>query len=302
MHPNIYNIFINNTRTQIVIFVILVLQGCANHVEWRVKSLVPSRTGVAVQSVKINPFSGVSEQEGIQFARLLTNRLQHQGYVKIQSNGAKGLLSGNLTWGRTELETWSERFDIDGKTSYQYFAQKRKPLTVSYDFYVNDENYPDSYTKNYSLTQVSSNSYSEAKASLDTEQEIRSWLMTVAVYKIVGNISPHKKLKTYKLKLGDTDNLELGTEYVLLDRLDQALSIFRQIANKSNNKEDRASAVYNQGVIHEVRGDFKKAFSAYRTANQLHPEELMYPESVTRIEEEILNKLILDSQIDIIEE
>ena len=103
--------------------------------------------------------------------------------------------------------------------------------------------------------------------------------------------------KTYKLKYGDTDNLELGADYAKLGREEQAMSISGRSPRRPRTMRIVA-ALYNMGVLYEIRGDFDKAFEAYRDASQFHLEELMYPEAITRLEKEMERRAALDKQME----
>lgn len=278
-----------------LISTLFLIQGCASTTKWKVDAVEPSRKGVVPKSIKIGKFSSRNHNDGATFSGLLTGKLQAEGFVDVQQRGAEGHISGSISWGKTKRDTWKDSYEYKDKTNYIYYAKIQKSLTVSYVLNVGGKTYSDTYVKNYSKEKKSSENYSEAKADLRTEESIQSKLMQKIASEIARDITPYRVKKTYKIKLGDSDNLALGADYLKIDRQDQAMEIFRQIANKTKNDEDRAAAIYNQGVIYEARGDLEKAFNAYRDANQLNLEEMMYPKAVSRLElarasQEKLNK------------
>ena len=281
-----------------VLMATVALQGCASYTKWKVDAVEPSRKGVVVRSVSIAPFSGEGQSIGTQFARLLAGQLEELGYVKVVRNGAEGRLVGTMDGTGSKIDTWRNDYKVDGKTHYTYYARVRKSLTASYSLSVGGETWSGTYSQEYSDTESSGDGYRSAKADLPSDDAIRNWLMKTVASRIVQDLSPYKVRKTYKLKYGDTDNLELGTEYAKLGREEQAMSIFRQITQKTKNDEDRAAALYNMGVLYEIRGDFDKAFQAYRDASQFHLEELMYPEAITRLEKEMERRAALDKQME----
>ncbi|MCK0162354.1 DUF6340 family protein [Marinobacter sp. S6332] len=281
--------------------IVMVMQGCASYTKWRVDAMEPSQKGIAVESVSIQPFTGEGREHGTTFARLLAGQLTQQGFVKLKQKGAQGHIVGSLDGTRTKYETWREKYKRKGKTRYRYHAKVRKSLTASYTLSANGQTWSESYTEEYSDEESSRDSYSAAKAELKSEARIQRQLMTTLAMKISQDITPYRVRKTYKLKLGDTDHLELGADYAKLGREEQAMSIFRQITERTQNDEDRAAALYNMGVIYEIRGDFNKAFDAYRNASQFHLEELMYPKAITRLESVISKRNQVDKQMKVFE-
>lgn len=276
----------------------LMMQGCASYTKWKVDAVEPSRKGVTVQSVSIAPFAGEGHEIGTNFARLLAGHLEKQNFVEIRQQGAQGQIVGSLDGTAVKIETWREKYKIDGKTHYRYYAKNRKSLTASYTLSAGGQTWSGTYSEEYSDKENSRDSYSAAKAELQSEDNIRRRLMNTLASRIAEDITPFRVRKTYKLKLGDTDNLELGADYAKLGRQEQAMSIFQQVAERTDNNEDRAAALYNIGVILEIRGDFDQAFEKYRSASQFHLEELMYPKAITRLENEIKRRAVVDKQIE----
>jgi|AntRauTorcE11898_2_1112593.scaffolds.fasta_scaffold17626_2 tetratricopeptide (TPR) repeat protein len=276
---------------------LLALQGCASYTKWKVDAVAPSQKGVALKSIAPSPFTGESRQDGTSFARLIAGHLDAQRFVEIRQQGAEGKLIGTIDWGRTERDSWRESYEYKKKTRYRYYAKIRKSLTASYNLTANGQSYAASYSADHSREKDSSDGYRDAKSQLPTEEQMKQHLMNELATRISRDLTPYRVRKTYKLKYGDTDKLELGAEYAKLGREEQAMSIFRQISERTSNDEDRAAALYNMGVIFEIRGDFDKAFEAYRNASQFHLEELMYPEAITRLEKEMKHRAVVDQQI-----
>ena len=276
----------------------VLLQGCASYTKWKVDAVEPSRKGVTVRSVSVMPFTGEGESIGTQFARLVAGKLEGQGFVEIRRSGAEGRLEGTMDGTRSDIDTWREKYKSDGKTRYRYYARVRKSLTASYTLHAGGQSWSGTYSEEYSDKESSRDGYNAAKAELASDDAIADWLMNRVADQITQDITPYRVRKTYKLKYGDTDNLELGADYAKLGREEQAMSIFRQITQRTKNDEDRAAALYNMGVLYEIRGDFDKAFQAYRDASQFHLEELMYPEAITRLEKEMERRAALDAQME----
>lgn len=293
---------VNNVRRSLSIlaitFALLIMQGCASYTKWKVDAVEPSRKGVAPQSISINSFSDIRHREGLVFARLLSGKLQDENFVEIRNRGGEGRLSGALNWGKTERDRWVDKYEYKGETHRTYYSQIKKSLTVSYQLELAGRTYSATYEKKFAEKESSSEGYSKAKAELPSEEAIRAKLMRKAAYEIVKDITPYNVKKTYKIKLGETDKLALGADYLEIERQDQAKEIFRQISEKTKNTEDRAAAIYNLGVIHEANGEFEQAFKAYRDASQMNLEELMYPKAITRLEKEVERRERLNKQME----
>ena len=287
------------TRTVLTMLMLagLMTQGCASHTEWKVDAVEPSRKGATVRSVSIAPFTGEGRQNGTEFARILAGYLEGQNFISVQEQGAEGFINGSLNGTGANIETWRSEYKSDGKTRYTYHAKLTKSLTASYTLTTKDRTWSGTYHDEHIEEARSSDGYGAAKSELRSNKTVAGWLMHGLATKIGQDLTPFRSKKTYKLKLGDSDNLELGADYAKLGREEQAMSIFRQVAERTSNDEDRAAALYNIGVLHETRGDFNKAFESYRDASQFHLEELMYPEAITRLEQEIDKRAIVDKQI-----
>lgn len=303
MNPGIsFSIIRGNLLRKTILVILLmatvVIQGCASYTKWKVDAVEPSRKGVAVRSVSIAPFTGEGQNIGTQFARLLAGKLEAQGFIEVRQRGAEGRLEGTMDGTGSKIDTWREKYESDGKTKYRYYARVRKALTVSYSLHANGQVWSGTYSEEYSDEESSRDGYSAAKAELKSDDAIRQRLMNRVADRITQDLTPYRVRKTYKLKYGETDNLELGADYAKLGREEQAMSIFKQITQKTTNDEDRAAALYNMGVLYEIRGDFDKAFQSYRDASQFHLEELMYPKAITRLEREMERRATLDKQIE----
>lgn len=268
----------------------LFLSGCASKVA--VDSVVdmPSKSGVSLKSVGIAKFSG--DKYDVSSNALMAkvkSGLINQGHVQVNNN-SPFTLHGEISPSKTESQQWREKHEGKDSTWYSYHVSVNKSLTVTY--YVmsgNNTLTSGSETFNYNK-EKSEEDYKKAKSKLPSDTQLANILVDQAAEYIVKQISPYRAQVKLNYLNGDDENLELGIEYVKKARLDQAFSIFDQIAQNSVSIEDQAKAIHNQGLILLMQKQHSKAYELMTKANLIDPRNMDILDSMKNVEDyKVLN-------------
>ena len=260
---------------------------------------MPAYKGTTVSSVTVRAFNTNSYRRtsGAAMATLLKGKLSDAGHVRVVNRGADGVLGGALRSSRLESNSWTDsRTDKKGQTHYTYYYRQQKSVTADYELRTRGDTVAGSYTETFERQYFSPNSPSEARSYAWAEQVIDDKLLTALATRIMRDISPHKEQVTFRFKDNGNDDLKLGVKYAQKGRFDQSLSIFRQVADGATDTKTRAAALYNTGVIHEMRGEFEQAFSQYRDANQFDLREDLYLDALTRVEKRVKEHRAFEAQ------
>ena len=245
---------------------------------------VPSKKGVTVSSVQVNKFKSGYHQSSDQMRRTILGAINNAGHITVRDRGAEATLDGRMEFGRLKRDQWAETHKSDGKTYYSYHYKLQKTLTVSYELKIGNRIIADTHQWNYKDEWSSNENYSKAIAKAPSEKDIKAHMMKQVAGMIVRDISPHQTLVKFKFLDGDDENIELANKYVKKERYDQAISILRQVVERTPEIEDRAVATYNLGLIHEMQGKHMEAFEYYRDANQMDLARDEYIDALTQAE------------------
>jgi tetratricopeptide (TPR) repeat protein len=245
---------------------------------------VPSNKGIAISTVSISKFKDNGSNLGEEIRTAIASKISNQGHVKVISMGAEAQLKGSISMGRITRDSWSEKYKSDDEIKRRYYYQVQKSISASYELNQNQRIFSDSHNESYSQTWSSDQSSSDARRQSINESEINSRLIERIATRIANDITPHKEARDFTFKHGKDANFKIGIKYVEHQRYDQAISIFRQVAENTLDIEDRATATYNLGVIFEMQGQFEKAFEKYRDANQMVLNEEDYITALSRAE------------------
>lgn len=245
---------------------------------------LPSNKGIAISTVSISKFKDNGGNLGEEMRTAIASKISNQGHVRVISMGAEAHLKGSISMGRISHDSWSEEYKSDDEVKRRYYYQVEKSISASYELNQDNRVFNDSYYENYSQTWSSNLSSSDARRQSINESEINSRLIGRIATHITNDITPHKAAREFTFKHGKDANLKIGIKYVEHQRYDQAISIFRQVAENTLDIKDRATATYNLGVIFEMQGQFEKAFEKYRDANQMVLSEEDYITALSRAE------------------
>ncbi len=280
------------------IFVCMALCACSSPT---VSGLVdmPAYKGTTVSSVTVRPFeANYGRSSGMSITTLLKGAIVDAGHIRVVDRGAQGVLGGSLHWSRLQTDSWMDSWtDKKGRTHYTYYYKQQKSVTVNYELRTRSGTVADAYTESFERQYFSPNGPSEARAYALAEHAIDTMLLKTLATRIMRDISPHAERVTFRFKENGNDDLALGVTYAQKGRLDQALSIFRQVADGTIDGKGRAAALYNMGVLYEMRGDFEQAFTQYRDANQFDLREDLYLDALTRIEKRVEQQRAFERQI-----
>jgi len=89
--------------------------------------------------------------------------------------------------------------------------------------------------------------------------------------KITRAISPTKSLSSISLQTGNHPGFEYGQKYLKGGLLPQAINAWKQAAQESTKKSDKAAAYYNIGVAYESQQAYKQAYEMFKKADEYTP-------------------------------
>jgi tetratricopeptide (TPR) repeat protein len=142
----------------------------------------------------------------------------------------------------------------------------------------------DTYGRGYDATAYGSNP-NEARANAPTDDAIVSSLLRPIVDEVVRDVSPHRVVRELELRIGQHPGLDQGVTYMKNGRFEQAFAIWDQVAEAAQTAKDRSAALYNMGVIREVRGEYDEAFQMFSEADALTPGDETIIQALSRVEE-----------------
>ncbi len=242
-----------------------------------------------IQSIQVQAFdvnSSHHRDEAKQLQHMIKNGIAQEGYIRALETGGDALVKGDLTIGKLQADSYRNSYETDDGIEYVYYYTKKLPVTGNFSLIDQKSNrviVGDSFSYSFDNKWRSSNSPSDAKAQAVSNEQILHGILEKVSREIVWAVSPHKETVTRTLEKGSDKSIRLGNKYLENNSPDQAILIWREVLEKSDDPEDIAAAHYNIGVVMEARGEFDKAKSMFEEANLLLPERELYIEARERV-------------------
>ena len=243
-----------------------------------------------IKTIEIEPFkstSKYSESFAIQMKNKIENGIANEGFLKVVSKSGDAILTGDVSCSKVTENKFSKSYKTSDGREYTYYIVKKADITGNYSMIDQKDQsiiIGDSLNYSFSKEWSSDDGYSEARSIAYTDEKIYNMAMEDLAEKIVCAVSPHKTTVTRELETG-CDQVDLGNTYMANGRFDQAIAIWDQvIQGAAYDKDDKAAAYYNVGIVKEAQGQFIDAFETFSKANQLMPEEELYIKALTRVE------------------
>ena len=278
-----------------------------------------------IKSIEVEPFevSGGNQVFGKQLKRIIESDIANEGYLAVMNTGADTVVSGTIHVGEIRKKTYSGKAsavsqkigeetsriikdiigdDDSGSSEDETVYIHTKELTITGDYALHDNRRDtritgDSFSVSFDDRWQSSDSAIQAEAKAPPDEVIVHELLGNIVKDIVKTVSPHREQVTRRLEKGSDKSIRLGITYLKNGRIEQAMSIWDQVAERTAESKDKASALYNIGVIKEAQGKYVDAFNLFSQANALWPERELYMQAMTRVEEAKRKREIRDRQV-----
>ncbi len=278
-----------------------------------------------IKSIEVKSFDVTGGNQGVgdRLKRIIESEIATEGYLAVMNTGADTVVSGTIHIGKIRKRSYSGKAsavsrkigeetsriindligdDDSGSSRNETVYCHTKELTITGDYALHDNRRDtritgDSFSVSFSDRWQSSDSAIEAEAKAPPDEVIVHNLLESIVKDIVQAVSPHREQVTRRLEKGTDKSIRLGITYLKNGRIEQAMSIWDQVAEKTAESKDKASALYNIGVIKEAQGKYVDAFDLFSQANALWPERELYMQAMTRVEEAKRKREIRDRQV-----
>lgn len=244
-----------------------------------------------IRSVQVKPFtilSGRGEHHAVQLKKMIETSVANEGYVKVVNYDFDAVVSGNMNFGDIQKKSYSKSRKTKEGTKYTHYYGKKVTITGNYSLTDRNENRTiigDSFNFNFEKEWSSYENSDEAEAKALTDEQIIQSALEGIAKEITAAVSPHKETVSRELEKGSDDNIKRGNTYLVNGRTDQAIAIWNQVAEQTEEVKDKAAAYYNIGVVKETEGKYKDAFELFSKANALCPDRELYIKALTRVEE-----------------
>lgn len=226
------------------------------------------------------------------FAQEVRGRLVEEGFVQPVPHGAGAVLEGAVqvspvrrTPGHvTRQQTVEQNGREVTRNVTTYTVRSQAEVSVSYRLHRGGRLLAsDTYGRSFDATAYGSNP-NEARANAPTDDAILSSLLLPIVEEVVRDVSPHTVTRELELRIGGHPGLDQGATYMKNGRFEQAFAIWDQVAETAQTAEDRSAALYNMGVVREVRGEYDEAFQMFSEADALTPGDEGIIQALSRAE------------------
>lgn len=304
--------FSNNIFSLILIIASLAISGCATNSVRMDVDLPATDIDSVASPIRIEAFKSKSRDLGSQVSSLIESGLAREGYVDVVPSGGKAQLTGEINLSRLETNRDSSSHQVtvkeDGKkrkeTRYTYTYNQKMNGTLNYRLKQGNRVLAtNSFEVNFDETDSGSSS-ADARQSAKTESQIENSILNQLARKVVMGISPHKASVAVDLMMGGKQgigghkSLKLGKVYMENGRSDQAISIWQQALNEPDLRDkDKASLLYNIGVVYEAKGKFVEAFQNFSRADQTLPGNKTVISAFNRVEGKALSAKKFSRQV-----
>lgn len=304
--------FSKNVSSLIFVVSSLVLSGCASNSVRMDVDLPATDVDSVASPIRIEAFTSTTRDLGTQISSLIESGLAREGYVDVVQNGGKAQLTGEVNLSRLETNRDSSSHQVtvkeDGKkrkeTRYTYTYNQKMNGTLNYRLKQGSRVLAtNSFEVNFDETNSGSSS-GDARQSAKTESQIINSILNQLARKVVTGISPHKATVAVDLMLGGSQgigghkSLKLGKVYMENGRSDQAISIWQQALNEPKlSDKDKASLLYNIGVVYEAKSKFVEAFQNFSRADQTLPGNKTIISAFNRVEGKALSAKKFSRQV-----
>lgn len=251
----------------------------------------PRRAPTGISGMVVQDF--VPPGWGPSFSQELRGRISGYGFIQTSQAGGGPLLTGQVSVSQVRRTPGTSVQQVEEKQNGQkyvrnvtvYRVRSQAEVSVSYALVQAGRTLATgTYGREYDQTRVGSTA-AEALANSDTDDQIVGSLLGPLVEEVARDVSPHKQKSTIALRTGEHPGLEQGVQYMKHGRFEQAFAIWDQVVEQSTTASDRAAALYDMGVIREVRGEYSDAFDMFSKADSLQPGDDEIIEALTRVEQ-----------------
>lgn len=238
-----------------------------------------------ISPIQVSNFSSNQSKYGRRISEQVKSDLLQAGYVKISKNHGQGVLKGNIDIDRSTEHTRSYTAKSKKRGQYtMYSVQKTTVGRVSYTLLDRAGNTISSGVYNSVQSSSSSDeSSSDARSKNPSDEEHRTQIIEALATKITIAISPTKRTSKISLQTGNHPGFEYGHKYLKGGLLPQAINAWKQAAQESTKKSDKAAAYYNIGVAYESQQAYKQAYEMFKKADELKPADSTIIKGLVRL-------------------